>query len=191
MKHKKKRRNKRRKYIKRIESILCVVLVVLVVILVTMFRKNPLKQGLEYLETGDYQSAVEQFEEAAEKEKSAGEAYRGIGIARWEVEDYEGACEAFEKALDAGAKKTGTIYNFLGSCEMKLGDPEKALNAYNLALEDENNSEEMEQEIRYNIIAAYEQMKDWDSAKQKLKEYLDDYPDDEEAKKEAEFLETR
>ena len=65
------------------------------------------------------------------------------------------------------------------------------MNFYNLALEDEDNSEEMEQEIRYNIIAAYEQTGDWESVKVKLEEYLEDYPDDEDAKKEAEFLETR
>ena len=41
------------------------------------------------------------------------------------------------------------------------------------------------------MIVAYEQMKDWESAKAKLKEYLAEYPDDEAAKKELEFLETR
>lgn len=45
--------------------------------------------------------------------------------------------------------------------------------------------------MHFNMIVAYEQMKDWESAKAKLKEYLAEYPDDEAAKKELEFLETR
>ena len=45
--------------------------------------------------------------------------------------------------------------------------------------------------IRYNIIVAYEKMEDWESAEVKLEEYLESYPNDKAAKKEAEFLETR
>ena len=49
----------------------------------------------------------------------------------------------------------------------------------------------LKKEMHFNMIVAYEQMKDWESAKAKLKEYLAEYPDDEAAKKELEFLETR
>ena len=45
--------------------------------------------------------------------------------------------------------------------------------------------------MRYNEIVCYEQTADWESAKQKISEYLADYPGDETAEKEAEFLETR
>ena len=45
--------------------------------------------------------------------------------------------------------------------------------------------------MRFNVIAAYEQSGDWESAKVKLTEYLEDYPDDEAAQKEMEFLNTR
>ena len=37
----------------------------------------------------------------------------------------------------------------------------------------------------------YEKMEDWESAEVKLEEYLESYPNDKAAKKEAEFLETR
>ena len=40
-------------------------------------------------------------------------------------------------------------------------------------------------------LEAYEQMEDWESAKVKLEEYLENYPNDKSAKKEAEFLKTR
>ena len=47
------------------------------------------------------------------------------------------------------------------------------------------------QDIEFNIIVAYEQLMDMDTAREKLIEYLEKYPDDEAAAKEAEFLETR
>ena len=153
--------------------------------------KNPSEKGVEYLEDGKYKEAIEQFQDAIDSEVNAGDAYRGIGIAKWEQEDYEGAKEAFQNALDNGSKKTGTIYNFMGNCDMKLSRPESALNYFRLGIGQEDSSEELKKEMHFNMIVAYEQMKDWESAKAKLKEYLAEYPDDEAAKKELEFLETR
>ena len=131
---------------------------------------NPSEKGVEYLEKGEYDQAVEQFEQAIEKNKNTGDAWRGIGIAKWEQKDYKGARNAFRKALDNNAEKTGTIYNLIGNCDLKLGKAKEALNYYNLGLE---------------------KMEDWESAEVKLEEYLESYPNDKAAKKEAEFLETR
>lgn len=153
--------------------------------------KNASEDGVEYLKNGQYKEAVEQFEKAVKDDVNAGDAYRGIGIAKWEQEDYEGAKNAFEKALDHDAKKTGTIYNFLGNCEMKLDNPSGALNYYKLGLGSEGISDKLEQEMRFNTICAYEKMEDWESAKLRLKEYTADYPDDEKAVKEAEFLKVK
>lgn len=152
---------------------------------------NAVETGTEYLEDGKYEEAVDEFQKAVDDNKNIGEAYRGIGIGKWELEDYEGAREAFIKALENDSEKTGTIYNFIGCCDLKLGDPSSALNYFNLGLDFEGNSKELNQEIQFNMIAAYEQTGDWESAKIKLKEYLDEYPDDAEAQKEMEFLETR
>ena len=58
-------------------------------------------------------------------------------------------------------------------------------------MEAEDVSEEMMQEMRFNEIVAYEQAGDIESARSKLADYTADYPDDEKAAKEAEFLETR
>ncbi len=165
--------------------------VMLIGVMLTGCGGNPSKKGVEYLESGEYKKAIEQFEKAIDKDVNTGDAYRGIGIAKWEQKDYEGASEAFQNALEHDAEKTGTIYNFLGSCELKLDHPEEALNYYRLALAREDNSEKMTKEMRFNMIVAYEKMGDLESAKVLLKEYLEDYPDDEDAKKEIEFLETR
>lgn len=47
------------------------------------------------------------------------------------------------------------------------------------------------QNLMKSAIAAYEYSGDFDSAKKMMKEYLKAYPDDEEAKHENIFLETR
>ena len=52
-------------------------------------------------------------------------------------------------------------------------------------------SDDMKQEIQFNVIVCYEKLEDWDSAKAKLEDYVTAYPDDEKAAKEAEFLKTR
>lgn len=114
-----------------------------------------------------------------------------MGLVYWEQQKYEEARNAFQKALNAGTEKTGTLYNLLASCEMQLGDYQSALNHYNLGLQSEGNSAELTQEMEFNQIAAYEKLYDWESAKAKIEEYIAKYPDDEAAKKEAEFLRTR
>lgn len=152
---------------------------------------NPSEKGVEYLENGQYNEAIEQFEKAVEAEVNVGDAYRGIGIAKWEQADYEGARDAFENALNNGAQKTGTLYNFLGSCELRLQNPVMAQNYFRIGIELEDSSVELVQEMRYNMIVAYEQSEDWESAKTALREYVADYADDTDAQKELEFLETR
>ncbi|MDO4312133.1 MAG: tetratricopeptide repeat protein [Eubacteriales bacterium] len=150
-----------------------------------------LEEGMELLEAGKYEESIEQFKEAADADQNPGDAYRGIGIARWELGQYEAARNAFESALEHDAEKTATIYNFLGNCEMQLENPKAALNYYNLGIACEDCSEEMLQEMKFNEIVAYEQCGEWENARTKLKEYTDAYPDDERAAKEAEFLETQ
>ena len=74
--------------------------------------------------------------------------------------------------MDNNAEKTGTIYNLIGNCDLKLGKAKEALNYYNLGLEQDDVSKKMKKEMKYNIIVAYEKMEDWESAEVKLEEYL-------------------
>ena len=55
----------------------------------------------------------------------------------------------------------------------------------------EGNVEELIQEEKQGRIAACDERGDLESAKTLMAEYLEEYPDDEAAAKEAEFLETR
>ncbi len=152
---------------------------------------NPYEEGIEQLEAGKYKEAEASFKQSVKKEKHTADAYRGLGIALWEQQDYEGAKDALANAVKEGSKKNGTLCNLLGSCELELGNYKKAVKYYKEALEDEKNSKELLQEIEYNLIVSYEGAKNWEEARERLEKYIEKYPDDKQALKEQEFLETR
>lgn len=152
---------------------------------------SPNEEGLTLLQEQKYEEAAAKFQKSIEKEKDLAEAYRGLGIAYWELEDYENAKSAFESALEQGAEPTGTIYNFLGICAVKAENTEEALSYFRLGIACEGNSEELQREMELNEIVACEELGDWELAKSKIAEYTAKYPDDEKAAKEAAFLETR
>lgn len=152
---------------------------------------NPYKSGMEALEGGQYEEAAKQFKEAVKKEQNMADSYRGLGIALWETKDYEGAKEALKNALEEGSEKTGTVYNLLGSCELQAGNMKEAIAYFEEGLKADGNDDELTKAMRFNCIFAYEKLGDMETAKNLLSEYVKDYPEDEEAAKEAEFLETR
>ena len=86
-----------------------------------------------------------------------------------------------------GAEKTVDVDFF----DLKLEKGSEALNYFNLGLEQDDISKKLKKEMQFNVIVAYEQMEDWESAEVKLEDYLASYPNDKAAKKEAEFLKTR
>lgn len=165
--------------------------VMAVCVILTGCGENRIESGLELLETGDYDEAAAKFEEAVENGQDPGEAYRGIGIARWEQGEYAAARDAFVSALECETEETATIYHLLGSCELQLGNPRGALAYFDLGLACEDCSEQAKQEMMFNKIAAYEECGEWEEARALLEKYAEAYPDDERAEKEAEFLETQ
>lgn len=155
------------------------------------FFKNPLEDGLQYLKEENYTEAIASFEKAIEKEKEPGEAYRGIGIAYWELGNYDKAEEALTSAILNGADKTGPTYNILAICDWKQQDLDGALQDFQTGIQCEPKASKLQQEMQYNMICIYEEKRDWEMAKKLMEEYVAAYPDDESVKKEAEFLQTR
>ena len=82
---------------------------------------------------------------------------------------------------------------------MHLDDVQGALDAFKegialaegTASSDDPDYTEVLQEMKFNEVVCYEKLLDWESAKAKIQEYVSQYPDDEEAQKEAAFLSTR
>ncbi|HIV95944.1 MAG TPA: tetratricopeptide repeat protein, partial [Candidatus Sellimonas avistercoris] len=60
-------------------------------------------KGKSLLEEGKYEEASEAFEKASKDSDMEQEAYRGLGISYYELEQYDKAVSAFESALEKGA----------------------------------------------------------------------------------------
>lgn len=148
-------------------------------------------EGIEYLEAGDYDNARNAFSEAIERKKNLADAYRGYAISCWEQEDYEEALNGFKHAMEEGAEATSSMYGLMGNCALKTGNYEEAIDYYAQGIVMEGTSKELIQDMEFNMIAAYEGMGDLERAREKLAAYVEKYPEDEAALKEAEFLETR
>lgn len=172
------------------------------VCLLTGCASNQIDKGTELLEEGSYQEALDIFQQAAEDGKSEeAEAYRGIGMAEYELEDYAAALEAFQKVLDCGGEETETMYNLMGICAMKQSDYQGALNYFEKGIilweasadekEQEKIDDSLRQEMMFNQVVCYEKQQDWENAKTKIEEYISAYPNDAKAQKEAQFLSTR
>ncbi len=149
------------------------------------------EDGVKNLENEEYEEAIENFTKEIDEEKNVADSWRGIGISYYEQGDYARAVEAFDEALVNGTEETATIYGLLGDCQYSLGDYTEAIRCYEQGLNLGDGSESLNQGMAFNIISAYEQIGDYDSAKERLETYVSQYPDDETAAKEYEFLETR
>lgn len=150
-----------------------------------------MSEGTKLLEEKRYDEAIDKFSKAVEEKENAAEAYRGQGLAYWELKKYDKAKEAMTKALENGAEETAVLYQIMGDCDMQSEDYESALSNYWKGMSCDNVTEDQIQEMSYNEIVAYEYLSDWSTAKIKMSAYIEKYPDDKKAVKEAEFLETR
>lgn len=161
------------------------------VLLTGCMGTNYLEEGVSQLEEKQYEEASKSFQKEIDEEKNLDEAYRGMGIAYFEMEEFEKAIDAFGEALDNGAEETATLYNFIGISNMKIENYEEAVSAFEKSMSMEDCSDTMKQEMLFNTVVSYEKLGDWDNAKEKVSEYNEQYPGDSKAEKEAEFLETR
>lgn len=152
---------------------------------------NTVEQGSELLEKMDYSQAQAKFQASIGVGKNLPEAYRGLGLCYWEQEKYEEAADAFGRALENGTKKTATIFNLMGICELKIDNPEKAVYYFEEGQNLPDGNEKLMQEMAFNAICAYEKLGDFVTAREKLEIYVESYPDDGRAEKELEFLNTQ
>ena len=150
-----------------------------------------IKDGITFLEEENYEAAIDCFEKEIAEKKNLDEAYRGMGIAQYELVDYSTAVESLESALANETEKTASIYNLIAVSYLQMDEYETALDYYAKALKKEDCTEEMKQEILYNEIAIYQELGDWETLKEKVSAYMEAYPEDDRMDKTAEFLETR
>ena len=142
------------------------------------------QKGMMYYFMGEYEEA----RQILEKEKNGGkQAVTYLGMTYEKLGDYNYACSLYNNYLLS--QKDAALYNQLGLCKMQMGDYEAALTAFEEGMLVENCP--CIQNLKFNQIVAYEYLGQFDKAKVLMESYLLTYPDDEEAKREYDFLKTR
>lgn len=144
------------------------------------------KAKLHYYQ-GDFDIAIAELEESyrngfAEANFYIGEIYR-------EKKDYQKAVYYYEIFITEEMLPGPYVYNQLGYCFIKLGDYAKAL-AYlekGLAM----NYVSARKALMKNEMIAYESLGEFETAFEKMQEYMALYPNDSEALRENTFLKTR
>lgn len=142
--------------------------------------------GRIYYYLGEYQNACLALEEA--RGTGGMDSYLYLGRAYEATGDYNYAANVYYSYL---SKKEGNaeLYNQLGLCELTRGEYQGALEAFQegLKLKDFH----MMQTLSFNEIVAYEYLGEYTQAYVLMGNYLKNYPDDERAKREYDFLSTR
>lgn len=142
------------------------------------------QKGMMYYFMGEYEEA----RQILEKEKNGGkQAVTYLGMTYEKLGDYNYACSLYSNYLLT--EEDASLYNQLGLCKMQMEDYEAALEAFQKGMEVENCP--CMQSLKFNEIVAYEYLGEFGKAKSLMDSYLLTYPDDEEAKREQGFLQTR
>lgn len=150
------------------------------------------EKGRLYYYLEDYENARNSLEQArtSKKEKNykesdivlmLGQTYEKLG-------DVNYAATLYEDYL-AGNEENDAIYNQLGLCRMGAENYEAALDAFEKALAMPQTN--YLQTLKWNQIVCHEYLGDFTKAKVLAESYLKEYPDDEKAIREYEFLKTR
>ncbi|MCI8431609.1 MAG: tetratricopeptide repeat protein [Lachnospiraceae bacterium] len=142
--------------------------------------------GRIYFYLEDYQKACMALEEA--KEKGSADSYLYLGRAYEATGDYNYASSVYNSYLGK-YEGNAEMYNQLGLCEMAKGEYQKALEAFQAGMQLENSG--MIQSLAFNEIVAYEHLGEFEKAYVLMGSYLNSYPDDEQARREYDFLSTR
>lgn len=142
--------------------------------------------GRIYYYLGEYERAYLALEEA--KEKGGEKSYLYLGRAYEATGDYNYAANVYNSYLSSN-DGSAELYNQLGLCEMMRGDYQKALEAFQAGMQLENNP--ILQTLSFNEITVYEYLGEYERAAALLNNYLNNYPDDAQARREYDFLSTR
>ncbi|MDE6640409.1 MAG: tetratricopeptide repeat protein [Acetatifactor sp.] len=143
-------------------------------------------RGRIYYYQGEYQKACLALEEA--RGEGSAESYLYLGRAYEATGDYNYAASVYTSYLGQ-YEANAEVYNQLGLCEMAKGEYAKALEAFQAGMQLENST--MMQALSFNEIAAYEYLGEYERAYVLINNYLKNYPDDQQARREYDFLSTR
>lgn len=154
-------------------------------------RYHLANRGYIYFLMGDYGQAKEQLLQAVEMEQKEGEEDKAelyLAQTAEKLGDQELAKKYYEVYAQDHADDS-IVLEELGNMAMEKGDYATAYEYYKKGLQTKNPVNE--QLLRRGEIAALEQMYQFEQAKEKMSQYVLDYPEDEQAAREYLFLKTR
>ncbi|MFI3212017.1 MAG: tetratricopeptide repeat protein [Eubacteriales bacterium] len=149
-------------------------------------KMSDFEKGKIYFYLEDYEEARIALEKV--KDTEGVEAVYYLGKTYEVLGDYNYALSVYNNYLSENTEDA-TIYNQLGLCQMMLGDYQAALTAFQAALAIEGSG--LTQSLKYNEIICYEYLGEFAQATVLMKTYLTTYPNDADAMREYEFLQTR
>lgn len=144
--------------------------------------------GKIYYLQGKYDEAVKELEGAIENGFNG--AYYYMGTIKFEKENYKEAVSDFKKYIENEQNiKSGIVYSQISEALIKCNQYDEALKYINDGIK--LNDSAVIKQLKYNEILVYESLLDFSNAYKKASEYIKNYPDDEDMKREYEFLQTR
>lgn len=143
-------------------------------------------KGRIYYYLEEYEEAEEELKKALEKDYSPAAVY--LGKVYMSSSDVENAEKIFEQCLKEEELKAEG-YNGLAACAASRQDYDQALSYIRKGIEE--NDDGTMQALLFNEIIYYEKKSDFVSAKEKMSQYLEQYPADQYAVRENYFLQTR
>ena len=149
-------------------------------------KMDNFSRGRIYYYQGEYQKACLVLEEA--RSEGSAESYLYLGRAYEATGDYNYASSVYSSYLGQ-YEENAEVYNQLGLCEMAKGEYNKALEAFQAGMQLGNGA--MMQTLAFNEIAAYEYLGEYEKAYVLINNYIKNYPDDQQARREYDFLSTR
>jgi len=135
---------------------------------------------------GETDTAVSLLEEAVKGKEE--EAYYHLAEIQEALGNEKAAQENIEAYIASDDVDSYNLFH-VANDQLGKGNYEMAIDCLNQALALENVPNK--QMIMKTLVIAYEQNRDFEAAKELMAEYVEDYPDDEAAKREYTFLETR
>ncbi len=143
-------------------------------------------RGRIYYYLSDYSNARIYLEKA--KTVSSADTFLMLGKTYEAIGDYNYAASLYTEYLNSKGNNAA-VYNQLGVCRSLAGDYEGALTAFTFGLKLED--PEWMKRLSFNEAVTYENLLDFNTAYDKMSEYVKKYPKDEKAQHELIFLETR
>ena len=147
---------------------------------------DKLMKGRIYGLLGEQEKAISLLDEVTGEEP---EGYYYLFLVYDAMENSEKALENLNTYMEKEADIDSYKLYEMGNSLLNKSMYESAADCYLKALELEKVPNK--QEIMRNLVVAYEKAKDFTSAKEIMKQYVEAYPEDEEALREYTFLETR